>query len=307
MANRKNMVTRYEGNPIITSYNIPDPCNAVFNAAAAKYKNDYLLLLRVEGLEGKSKLFLAKSRDGFHFNVSHNPVMEPIEEEPFKTYEKRGIEDPRITEMDGVYYIVYTAYSHHAPRVALAKTTDFRTFERVCLITEPENKDAVLFPRKINGNYVCYDRPITGMGANIWVTYSPDLTYWGCAKCVMETRPGYWDSAKIGAGPPPIETEEGWLLIYHGVKRTPGGAIYRLGCALFDLEDPAKLVGRGEVPIISPSQMYERTGDVPNVIFSCGAILEEDGELKIYYGAADTYICLATAQIQDLLDDCLGR
>jgi len=307
MANKRSIVTRYEGNPIITSYNIPEPCNAVFNAAAARYKNEYLLLLRVEGLEGKSKLFLAKSKDGFHFNVQPKPVMEPSEEEPFKTYEKRGIEDPRITQTDGVYYIVYTAYSHHAPRLSLAKTEDFRTFERVALISEPENKDGVLFPRKINGHYVRYDRPVTSEKLDIWISYSPDLHYWGNAKCVMETRPGYWDSSRIGAGPPPIETEEGWLLIYHGVKRTPSGAIYRLGCALFDLEDPAKLIAQGQIPIISPSQSYERTGDVPNIIFSCGVVLEDDGEVKIYYGSADTCICLATALVGDLIDNCFGR
>ena len=140
----------------------------------------------------------------------------------------------------------------------------------------------------------------------MWISYSPDLIYWGNAQCVMETRPGYWDAERIGAGPPPIETEKGWLQIYHGVKRTPGGKIYRLGCALFDLEDPSKLIARSTMPIISPSDWYERTGDVPNVIFSCGVIVEESGEVKIYYGSADTCICLATASLNDLIDDCFN-
>lgn len=309
MSKKRGIVIRYKKNPIITPEDIPQPCNSVFNAAATKYKNQYLLLLRVEGLEGKSRLFLAKSKDGINFNISNHPVMLPSKEEPFSTYEKRGIEDPRITRMEeeDTYYITYTAYSHFAPRLAIAKTKDFQNFERVSLASEPENKDGVLLPKKIKGEYVRYDRPVTGEGLNIWISYSPDLIYWGKSKCIMEPRPGYWDASRIGAGPPPFETEKGWLLIYHGAKRITGGAIYRLGCALFDLDDPSKLIARSEIPILFPTEPYERTGDISNVIFSCGAILEDNGEVKIYYGATDTCICLATASLQDLIDDCLRK
>jgi predicted GH43/DUF377 family glycosyl hydrolase len=309
MTDRKGIVTKYKGNPIITSHDIPQHCNSVFNAAATKYKNNYLLLLRVEGLEGKSKFFLAKSKDGIHFNILPKPVMQLSHKKPFSEYEKRGIEDPRITwmEEDDIYYILYTAYSHHAPRLAIAKTRDFHTFERIALISEPENKDAALLPKKINGYYARYDRPITSEGLDMWISYSPDLIYWGEAKFVMETRPGYWDCSRIGVGPPPFETEKGWLQIYHGAKSTSSGAIYRLGCAMFDLKDPSKLIARSEIPILFPVQEYERTGDIPNVIFSCGAILEDNGEVKIYYGAADTCICLATASLNDLINNCFGK
>lgn len=303
----KDIVERFEKNPIIDRDDIPFPCNTVFNAGAVKYQDKYLLLLRVETLEGYSCLVLARSLNGYDFEVDKQPVMKPSGDEPFATYEKRGVEDPRITLFeDGKYYIFYTAYSRYGPRIALAKTTDFKNFKRLALVSEPGNKDAVLFPRKINGLFVRFDRPHTGPTADMWVSYSPDLIYWGKSKVVMEARPGFWDSDKIGAGAPPIRTDEGWLEIYHGVKGTGAGKIYRLGCALFDVENPSKVVGRSEIPIISPKEMYERTGDVPNIIFTCGAIVEDEGEVKLYYGAADTCICVATCLLQDLIDSCLS-
>ncbi|MBE0478957.1 glycoside hydrolase family 130 protein [Candidatus Aerophobetes bacterium] len=301
----KDIVKRYGKNPIITRDDIPFPCNTVFNAGAIKYQNQYLLLLRVETLEGWSCLVLARSKDGYNFEVEKEPVIKPAQKEPFATYEKRGVEDPRITLFeDGRYYIFYTAYSKYAPRIALVETTDFKSFRRIGLVSEPGNKDAVLFPRKINNLFVRFDRPSTGGAGDMWISYSPDLIYWGKSKVVMEARPGFWDSDKIGAGAPPVETNDGWLEIYHGVKGTGGGKIYRLGYALFDLKDPSKLIGRSQIPLISPREMYERTGDVPNVIFTCGAVVEAGGEIKIYYGAADTCICVATCKLQDLVESC---
>jgi predicted GH43/DUF377 family glycosyl hydrolase len=141
-------------------------------------------------------------------------------------------------------------------------------------------------------------------GIATWISYSYDLIHWGNSEVLFETRPGYWDADRIGPGAPPIRTKKGWLLIYHGVKKTSAGPIYRLGVALFDLKDPAKLIGRSREPILSPAEYYERSGDVPNVVFTTGAILEKNGEVKIYYGACDTSICLATAHIDDLLSLC---
>ena len=300
---RREIVEKYTGNPIITSKDIPIPCNAVFNAAATVYKNEYILLIRVEGVEGKSSLWIARSKNGLNFEMDDKPALIRSSQEPFKTYEKRGLEDPRITRMDDTYYIIYTAYSHYSPRLALAKTIDFKNFERIALISEPVNKNAVIFPKKFNKRYVRFDRPTT-KGIATWISYSYDLIHWGDSKVVFETRPGYWDSNRIGPGAPPIRTKKGWLLIYHGVKKTSAGPIYRLGLALFDLKDPSKLIGRSREPILSPSEYYERSGDVPNVVFTTGAILEKNGEVKIYYGAADTCICLATAHIDDLLSLC---
>jgi predicted GH43/DUF377 family glycosyl hydrolase len=301
---KRDLVDRYDSNPIITAQDIAFPCNTVFNAGAVKHNGFYLLLLRVEGLEGKSALYLAKSKDGFSFNIQEKPLLWPSDEEPFKTYEELGVEDPRITKMGDQYFIFYTAYSQYSPRIALAKTRDFSTFERVGLVSQPTNKDAVLFPKKFGHRFVRLDRPSTSGRQDIWISYSDDLIYWGDSRVVMEVRPGYWDCATIGAGVPPIETEQGWLEIYHGVRVTAAGRLYRLGCALFDLEDPSKLIGRSRPAILSPREDYERTGDVPNVVFTCGAIVEEDGEVKIYYGAADTCICVATASLQDLIDCC---
>jgi len=299
----KEIVERYIGNPIITRNDIPVPCNTVFNAAATVYNNEYILLVRVEGVEGKSSLWIARSKDGKKFEIDKKPALTPSNQEPFKTYEKRGLEDPRITKVDDTYYIIYTAYSHYSPRLALAKTEDFENFERIALISEPVNKNAVIFPKKFNRRYVRYDRPMSA-GIATWISYSYDLLHWGDSKMVFETRPGYWDADRIGPGAPPIRTKKGWLLIYHGVKRTSAGPIYRLGVALFDLKDPAVLIGRSREPILSPTEYYERVGDVPNVVFTTGAILEKNGEVKIYYGACDTSICLATAHIDDLLSLC---
>ncbi len=299
---------RYEGNPIICMEDIPFNCNTVFNAGAAKAAGEYFLLLRIELLDGRSCLGLARGEDGYRFEVEDEPVMMPSDEEPFKTYEVRGVEDPRITEMEGEFLIFYTAYSKYGPRVGLAKTGDFRTIERVCLASEVENKDAVLFPERIGGRYARLDRPIAfgGMKADIWISYSDDLCHWGGSRVVMEVRGGYWDHDRIGASVPPIKTESGWLVIYHGVKNVAGGPIYRLGAVLLDPEDPSKVVGRSEYPILSPRELYERIGDVFNVVFSCGAVVEDTGEVKIYYGAADTCICVATMPIEELVSCCIG-
>lgn len=269
-------------------------------------KDEYISLLMIEGLEGKSFFMIARSRDGYYFEIYEKPFMLPSNEEPFKTFEENGIEDPRITQIGDTYYIMYVASSKYHSRLAIAKTYDFNEFERIALISEPGNKDGIMFPQKFNDMYVRFDRPPVGGGSSIWISYSPDLIYWGKAKPVMTTRSGYWDSERIGAGTQPIKTEKGWLEIYHGVRRTPAGDIYRLGCALFDINDPSKLIGRSLAPILSPRDQYERTGDVPNVVFTCGAVYEEDkGEVKIYYGASDTVICIGTAKIEDLLINCL--
>ena len=303
---KKDIVERFRQNPILTKQDIPLPCNTVFNCAAIKFKGKYIVLLRIEGLEGKSFFMKATSKDGYYFEIDEKPCMVPCNEEPYKTFEANGIEDPRITLIGDTYYIMYVASSKFHSRLALVKTKDFEDFERVAIISEPGNKDGIIFPEKFDGNYVRLDRPPVGGGNSIWISYSPDLIYWGNAKPVMTTRPGYWDSARIGSGTQPIKTEKGWLEIYHGVRKTPAGDIYRLGCALFDLKDPSKLIGRSLAPILSPSEQYERTGDVPNVVFTCGAVYEKaEGEVKIYYGASDTVICIGVAKIEDLLINCM--
>lgn len=304
----RDVIHRWEGNPIISLEDIPFRCNTVFNAAAVKIHNQYVLLIRVEDPRGRSIFAIARSEDGYRFVVDPEPVMTPTDEEPFATYEACGIEDPRITPMDDTYYIMYTAYSHYGPRLALARTDDFESFERIALISEPVNKDGALFPRKIKDRYVRFDRPSVGSSGNIWISYSDDLVNWGGSEVVMTTRSDHWDCSRIGASAPPIETERGWLEIYHGVKEAAAGPLYRLGAAMLDLEDPTRVLGRAAIPILTPREYYERVGDIGNVVFSCGAILEEQTrEVKMYYGAADTCICVGTAKLDALIQRCFEQ
>lgn len=300
-----DIVRRWEENPILTIEDIPFPCNTVFNAACTKHEGQYILLLRVEDLTGRSVFALARGDDGYHFQLEPEPVMTPAQEGPFAEYEKKGIEDPRITKIDGIYYIVYTAASKYGALLMLASTTDLKNFERMAIISEPENKDGVLFPEKINGKYARLDRPVVGGLGNIWVSFSDDLISWGNHKCVMTIRDDHWDSWRIGASSQPIKIDDGWLIIYHGVKAASGGPIYRLGAAVLAQDDPSKVLCRSAIPILAPREYYERVGDVNNVVFSCGAILEDDGEeLKIYYGASDTSICVGTTNINSLMQFC---
>ncbi len=298
----RDLLHRFEGNPIVALEDIPFRCNTVFNGSPVKKDGVYYLLIRVEGQQGYSVFALATSLDGLRFEVAAAPVMVPATNGIFAKYEKRGIEDPRITEIDGVFYVMYTAYSEFGARIALAKTEDFYTYERIGLVSEPENKDGILFPEKINGDYVRFDRPIGNNVGSMWISYSKNLIDWGRSEIIMTPRPQYWDSYRIGASVPPIKTEVGWLEIYHGVKMTSAGPIYRIGTVLLDLENPAKIINRCVESILSPREDYERIGDVGNVVFACGAVLEEDGQIKVYYGGADTHLCVATSTLTTLVD-----
>jgi predicted GH43/DUF377 family glycosyl hydrolase len=301
----RDVVRRWEGNPLLSADDIPFPCNTVFNAASVKVDGEYLLLLRVEDLQGHSVFALARSDNGTDFTVEPEPVMTPSTgQDDFAIYEHKGVEDPRITLLEGTYYIVYTAASDYGPRLALARTEDFRSFERIALISEPENKDGALFPRKVQGTYARLDRPMVGGLGNIWISYSDDLVNWGHSRVLMPVRGDCWDSWRVGASAQPIETRFGWLLIYHGVKSTSSGPIYRLGAAMLDADDPARVLCRSSIPVLTPREYYERVGDVPNVVFSCGAIMEDDEQIRIYYGAADTYICMGTVPLGDLMKFC---
>jgi predicted GH43/DUF377 family glycosyl hydrolase len=302
----RDILHRFEGNPVISLEDIPFRCNAVFNGAVVKKGDEYYHLLRVEGQQGYSVFALARSKDGLHFTVEDKPVMIPARKDPFAKYETRGIEDPRITELEGIYYVMYTAYSKYGTRIALAKTEDFYHYERIALVSGPGNKDGILFPEKINSEYVRFDRPIGKGVGSMWVSYSKNLVDWGRSELLMTPRLGLWDSFRIGASVPPIKTEHGWLEIYHGVKKTVAGNIYRIGTVLTDLEQPHKVIARCSEPVLSPREDYERIGDVGNVTFACGAVVENSGEIKVYYGAADTCICVATTNFNELIEVTLA-
>jgi predicted GH43/DUF377 family glycosyl hydrolase len=201
------------------------------------------------------------------------------------------------------YAIAYTAYSRGGPGVALALTEDFRTFERYGLVMQPDDKDACVLPHRIDGNYALIHRPMTDSGAHIWISYSPDLHNWGGHKLVLPARRGaWWDANKVGLSPPPVLTSRGWLMLYHGVRQTAAGALYRIGVALFALEQPEVCLLRGDSWIFGPEAPYECKGDVANVVFPCGLTLDADGDtLRIYYGAADSSIALATGSVREIL------
>lgn len=303
-----NPFKRYPGNPIIQRSDIPYPCNTVFNAAACRFDGKYLLLLRVEDLRGHSHLTIARSDDGYNFDIDDRPWICNSNDPDFEPFEIYGIEDPRITfmESEGIFYITYTAYGIYGPRVGIGKTKDFVNFERIAIIGPPDNKDAVLFPEKINGYYVLLDRPggLVGEHAAIWINYSPDLIFWKKAGVILAPEPG-WAPSKLGMCVPPIKTEKGWLCLYHGVRETGSGRIYRIGAMLLELESPEKVIGYTPHFIFGPETEYERIGDVPNVVFPCGAIVEDDGMIKMYYGAADTCIAVAEAYIEDIIKLCI--
>lgn len=302
-----HLLRRHPKNPILTAAQFPWPMNSVFNAGAVKFNGQYLLLNRVEGLTGSSCLWLARSDDGVRFVPDHEPAMVPATEEPFRAIEDCSLEDPRITQLGDTFYITYVAYSQYGCVTALAKTQDFEIYERVAIMTLPDDKDVVLFPEKIGGRFAKLDRPMTRPPSvgDIWISFSPDLVYWGDPQPVMKPGSRKWDEYKIGGGAPPIKTEHGWLEIYHGVRMAASGAIYRLGAVLLDLDEPWRVIGRAPEAILSPTAPEDFAGNVGNVVFTCGAILEDDGELKVYYGAADQVMCLATAPIDDVIALCL--
>jgi predicted GH43/DUF377 family glycosyl hydrolase len=216
-----------------------------------------------------------------------------------------GVEDPRITYVEELkkYAIVYTAYTRDGPGVSLALTEDFSQFERLGVIMAPEDKDAALLPHRIDGQWALIHRPVSAPRAHMWISFSENLYHWGRHKLMLEARRGaWWDANKIGLSPPPILTAKGWLVIYHGVRQTAAGAIYRLGLALFDLMNPEVCLKRGDEWIFGPEETYERRGDVDNVVFPCGTTIAPDGDtVRLYYGAADTSIAMATGSIQAML------
>ncbi len=300
---RHDIVHRWEGNPIITLDNLTFTTNNIYSAGAVKKDGEYILLVTMEDPEGKTSIHLARSDDGYHFDVDERPFMEPSDDERFRVFEKMGVREARITFTDGRYYIVYLGMGHYGFVLCLAVTEDFRTVERLGVISEPENKAGALFPGKLDGKYARLERPKAG--DRIWISYSKDLLTWGERDVVISPRSGFWDSAFVGCAFPPIEIEEGWLLGYYGIRNTSAGPITRLGAAILDRRNPCKVLARSNIPISSPREDYERIGDMTNVVFSSGAILEEDGELKIYYGAADNCLCVGTTQLKEIIENCV--
>ena len=302
---------RHPSNPILTAADWPYPVNAVFNPAAATVNGVTVLLARVEDRRGISHLAVARSPNGVdNWSIANEPLLAPDDE---TASEQWGFEDPRVVwvaELDR-WVITCTAYGPAGPAVFLAATEDFDAVERYGIIRQPEDKNAALLPHRIDGRWVLLHRPKTQFGGahgEILLSRSDDLVNWSAPEQVLQPRAGaWWDSLRIGIGPPPVRTEDGWLLIYHGVKETVAGAVYRVGLALLDLDEPTRVLRRLPNWVFAPLEPYERTGDVANIVFPCG-LLHDAGsdEVRLYYGAADSSVCLATGRLQDLLDAVLA-
>lgn len=314
---------RHPRNPIITRQDVPDipplirDPSSVFNPGAARFRGRIMLMLRVQTRGRRTYLFMAESGDGVNFEIHRTPVdiHGQIETEGniFHVY------DPRITRVDETYYVTVAVDTDSGCRLGVAKTGDFQAFEFLGLDPAPDIRNGVIFPDLFGGMFLRLDRPnirdlpggVTS-GDEIILSQSTDLRSWEPLSAVIGGRPHYWDEL-LGPGPPPVKTREGWLQIYHGVARHIGGQIYQAGAFIMDLEDPSRVLARTRDNILEPREPYELVGQVPNVVFPTGIIVEKedregfaemDSRVLVYYGAADTSVALATSTVGDLLRAC---
>ena len=287
---------RHPNNPILK----PNPLNEwealnVFNCGVVHHNGLFHMFYRAQGLDYVSRIGYAVSADGVHFNRLHRPVLSPQDE-----WETRGVEDPRITHLadEGRFIMAYTAYSPLGITPMFAESTNLFTWKRIGpLMRGEDNKDHVLFPRRIGGRYVSFHR----LPPSIWLAYSEDLREWGDFQIVMDPRPGNWDCKRIGAGGVPIETEHGWLVVYHGYDNE---ITYRFGACLMDLDNPTRVIARPREFIMQPREPWEFKGDTPRAIFSTANPMV-DGTVYVYYGGADRVIGLASCELDELMQFAL--
>ncbi|MGV4461122.1 glycoside hydrolase family 130 protein [Ornithobacterium rhinotracheale] len=301
----KDVVWRYDQNPIIDRYAIPSS-NSIFNSAVVPFEDGFAGVFRCDNKAVQMNIFAGFSKDAVNWEIDHNPIdfaKDPDTEMIHSDYKY----DPRVTFIEDRYWITW-CNGYNGPSIGVGYTFDFKKFYQCETAFLPFNRNGVLFPRKINGKYCMLSRPSdnghTAFG-DIFLSYSPDMKYWGEHRFVFGATPfedSAWQCLKVGAGAVPIETEEGWLVIYHGVIRTCNGYRYAMGSALLDLDDPSKVLYRTQDYILGPAAPYELVGDVPNVVFPCAALHDfEKDRIAIYYGAADTHVGLAFAHISELI------
>ncbi len=299
----RDVVWRYSKNPVIPRDTVPC-ANSVFNSALVPFGKGFAGVFRVDDRSRNMRLHRGVSRDGIRFTIDPEPIEWCCDNPEIGRFIEAY--DPRVTLLEGRYYVNW-CNNYHGYTIGMGYTDDFKTFHQMENVFLPYNRNGVLFPRKIGGKYVMLSRPSdtghTPFG-DIFLSSSPDLIHWGCHRFVMSPKRhrATWQGTKIGAGPVPIETREGWLLIYHGVLTSCNGFVYSMGAALLDLEQPWKVIYRTKPYLMSPQTLYECVGDVPNVVFPCASLADaKTGRIAIYYGAADTVTGLAFTQVDELL------
>lgn len=303
-------IWRYSQNPVIRRDLLPCS-NSIFNSAVVPYKGEFAGVFRVDDKRRASRLHFGTSIDGLNWCIDNDPIkMIPADKRTAEVANPiAGGYDPRVVWIDDRYWVTWCS-GNHGPTIGVAWTKDFKKFYQMEHSFLPYNRNGVLFPRKINGKYVMMSRPSDNdhtMFGDIFLSESEDMVYWGRHRHVMAKGLG-WGWLKIGAGPIPIETSEGWLLIYHGVQRSCSGFVYSFSAALLDLDEPWKVLKRPAEYLLAPTTLLECVGDVPNVAFPCATLLDKDtGRMAIYYGAADTVTCMAFGYIQDIVNFCKNK
>ena len=302
-----HLIERSSHNPIIGPQDLPFPAQCCFNSGAVRIGAEIVMVLNCWDAEWVPHFLIARSRDGIHFDIGSKSIASPPDIYPYAG-RREGIFDTRVTPLDGWYYITYNVSSGLGTRIRLIRTRDFKCFEDLGFITSIDHRNCVIFPEKINGLYARLERP-NGEGAtggDIYISFSPDLIFWGKTELLLQKGTRYWESHKIGPGAPPIKTSAGWLVLYHACRQHMNGIMYNAGAMLLDLQNPAKIIGKMRACLMWPEEEYEFRGNVPQVIFPTAVITGDSAdELLVYYGAADTHICLAKASLSGLIDRCL--
>ncbi len=301
-AGLSDVVWRYDANPVIPR-NATSTSNSIFNSAVVPFEGSFAGVFRCDDRRRIMDVHTGRSPDGIRWTIDPQPIQFACDDPEIGAFQHRY--DPRVCWIEDRYYVSW-CNGYHGPTIGLGYTYDFKTFVQMENAFLPHNRNGVLFPRRINGKYAMYSRPSdtghTPFG-DIFYSESPDLVHWGKHRFVMGPKPWTWQSTKIGAGPTPIETTEGWLLFYHGVLTSCNGFVYSFGAALLDLDQPWKVISRTAPYLLSPQTLYECVGDVPNVAFPCAALTDaETGRIAIYYGCADTVTGLAFCQVDEVLD-----
>jgi beta-1,4-mannooligosaccharide/beta-1,4-mannosyl-N-acetylglucosamine phosphorylase len=301
----EGLVWRHDNNPII-DWNPTKKCARVFNSAVVpnQFEEGFIGVFRADHKNGRAQLHVGHSKDGVKWDIEDEEI-HWIDEQG-EPYQPSYAYDPRVVKIEDTYYIIWCC-DFGGAALGLGITKDFKNFVRLENPFIPFNRNGVLFPRKINGKYIMLSRPSDGGHTpfgDIFLSESPDLVHWGRHRRVMSKGgQGWWQGTKIGAGAVPIETTEGWLLLYHGVSGTCNGFVYSIGAALLDIDNPSKVLYRTKDYILTPEMPYETTGFVPNVAFPCATLNDaETGRIAIYYGAADTYLAVAYTTVEELVD-----